>query len=305
MSGYVGIDVAKHSVVVCIEPPGQTETLENSPAGHAALVSRLVAAAPDKVLLEASGGYERALYRALHQARLPVVRVHPRRSRALAAALGRQAKTDPLDAALLARAAQLLELPVRPLPTAATEAVRALVDLRQQLVGQRDDTRRRQRQATTPAVSQVLTRLIAHLNTEIRDLDGQLRTAVAALPTTLAPAPGVGPVLRATLAAHLPELGQLDRRQIAALVGVAPYNRDSGSQRGQRHIHGGRAAIRRVLYMATWASIRAGSVLAQRYQTLIARGKPSKVAIVACMRKFLTMLNAMARDNAPWQPNIG
>jgi transposase len=302
MSGYVGIDIAKRSFTICIEPEGWLQTLANSPSGHQQLVALLRERAPDKILLEASGGYERSLYRALHQAGLPVVRVQPRRIRALARALGLLAKTDPLDAALLARAARLLEAPVRPLPAPQVEALRALVDLRQQLVGQRDDHRRRLQQAISPTVSAVLEHLIQVLQTEIRALDGQLQLAIQSLPAPLQPAPGLGPVLRATLAAHLPELGTLDHRQIAALVGLAPYNQDSGERQGRRAIHSGRATIRRVLYMATWASIRAGSVLRQRYETLIARGKPKKLAIVACMRKFLTMLNAMARDQAPWQP---
>lgn len=302
MSGYVGIDIAKGSMTVCIEPEGSRRMLQNSPAGHRQLAALLLERGPQKILLEATGGYERAVYRALHQAGLPVVRVHPRRTKALARALGLLAKTDPLDAALLARAARLLETPIRPLPTPHNEALRALVDLRAQLVGQRDDNRRRRQQAPTATVSAVLERLIQTLDAEIKALDRQLHKALEALPAALQPAPGLGPVLRATLAAHLPELGTLNHRQIAALVGLAPYNHDSGKQQGRRTIYGGRAAIRRVLYMATWASIRAGSVLAQRYNNLIARGKPSKVAIVACMRKFLIMLNAMARDHAPWQP---
>lgn len=302
MPEYVGIDVAKATVTICIEPEGRQQTLANTAEQHQALVGLLAGQCPERILLEATGGYERPLYRALHQAGLPVVRVHPRRIRALARALGLKAKTDPIDAALLARAARLLEPPVRPLPPPEVEALRALVDLRRQLVRQRDDARRRLQQASLPAVIEIQHRLIQHLETEVKALDRQLRSLLQILPDPLAPAPGLGPVLRATLAAYLPELGTLDHRQITALVGLAPYNRDSGAHQRRRHIHGGRAQLRRVLYMATWASIRAGSVLAQRYQDLIARGKPAKVAIVACMRKFLCMLNAMARDHAPWQP---
>jgi len=301
MSGAIGIDVAKASLAICWAPAGQHWTVSNDAAGHAALVARLREIQPDKILLEASGGYEQAILATLLDAGLPAVRVHPRRVRALAQALGQHAKTDPLDAALLARAAALLDPPVRA-RAPEVPALRALVDLRRQLVGQRDSLRRRRAQVDLPTVVQSLDRLIQALQTEIRHLDQQLRKALDTWPCPIPEAPGLGPVTRATLAAYLPELGQLDRRQIAALAGLAPYNRDSGRQQRPRHIHGGRAALRRVLYMATWASIRAGSVLAQRYQALVERGKPPKLAIVACMRKFLTMINAMARDHTSWNP---
>jgi transposase len=302
MGGYVGIDVGKDLLVIALHPAGRIWQCANTADGQAALTAELAALAPERLLLEASGGYERGICRQLRAAGLRVTRVQPRRIRALALALGLKAKTDPLDARLLARAAALLSLPAPVAVNADTEALRALVDWRARLVAQRDDNRRRLHQAELASVRASLQRLLQWLTAEIRQLERQIATAVQALARTLGHAPGLGPVLRATLAAHLPELGQLNRRQIAALAGLAPFNHDSGQHRGQRYISGGRAELRRVLFMATQAAIRCCPPLAATYQGLLARGKPKKVAIVACMRKYLTMLNAMARDNAPWQP---
>lgn len=302
MGGYVGIDVGKHTLVVCHRPGDRIWSCENSAVGQAGLVAELAALAPERILLEASGGYERGICRALRQAGLPVLRVQPRRIRALAQALGRKAKTDPLDARLLAEAAALLSLPAPVAFEPALEALRALVDWRARLVAQRDDNRRRLHQAELPLVRTSLQRLIATLRTEIRQFDRQIAARLKQLARPLAAAPGLGPVLRATLAARLPELGRLNRREIAALVGTAPFNHDSGQHHGQRRIGGGRSDLRRVLYMATLTAIRTSPRLAETYQRLLERGKRKKVAIVACMRKYLTMFNAMARDNAPWQP---
>lgn len=302
MGGYVGIDVGKHTLVICHRPGERIWACANTPTGQAQLVAELVVLAPERILLEASGGYERSIFRALQQAGLAVLRVQPRRIRALAQALGRKAKTDPLDARLLAEAAAVLSLPEPAPPEPAAEALRALVDWRARLVAQRDDNRRRLHQAELPLVRTSLQRLIAVLRTEISQLDRQIGARLQQLARPLAAAPGLGPVLRATLAARLPELGRLNRREIAALAGTAPFNRDSGQHRGARHIGGGRSDLRRVLYMATLSAIRNCPTLSATYQQLLARGKRKKVAIVACMRKYLTMLNAMARDNAPWQP---
>jgi transposase len=302
MGGYVGIDVGKYTLVICHQPGERIWECANTPAGQAGLVAELAALAPERILLEASGGYERSICRALRQAGLPVLRVQPRRIRALAHALGRKAKTDPLDARLLAEAAALLSLPEPPPLEPGVEALRALVDWRARLVAQRDDNRRRLHQAELPLVRTSLQRLIAMLRTEISQLDRQIGARLKQLARPLAAAPGLGPVLRATLAARLPELGRLNRREIAALAGTAPFNRDSGQHHRSRRIGGGRSDLRRVLYMATLSAIRISPVLAATYQRLLALGKRKKVAIVACMRKYLTMLNAMARDNTPWQP---
>jgi len=303
MARFVGIDVAKATLAVHLRPDGQGWSVPNTDQGHQQLVGTLQGIGAHKIVLEASGGYERAVLAALLAAGLPVARVSPSRARALARALGCQAKTDPLDAALLAQAADVLALPLAtPVPPAQSE-LRALVDLRVQLTGQRDDDRRRLQQASVLAARAVLERMLAALMAEIAQLDEAIAQRLPALaPAVLRSAPGVGPVTLATLTTHLPELGHLSRRQIAALVGVAPYNADSGTRQGKRRIGGGRAAVRRVLYMATWASIRARSPLATVYGTLRARGKPAKVALVACMRRFLTMLNAMVRDHTEWTP---
>lgn len=304
MGGYVGIDIGKHTLVICHRPGERIWECANSAQGQAGLVAELAALAPERILLEASGGYERGICRALRQARLPVQRVQPRRIRALAQALGRKAKTDPLDARLLAEAAALLSLPEPPPLEPEREALRALVDWRARLVAQRDDNRRRLHQTELAVVRTSLQRVISVLRLEIRQLDRQIAAQLKQLTRPLAIAPGLGPVLRATLAARLPELGRLNRREIAALAGTAPFNCDSGQHRGARRIGGGRSDLRRVLYMATLSAIRVTPVLAAAYQRLLAQGKRKKVAIVACMRKYLTMLNAMARDNAPWQPLI-
>lgn len=305
MPGYVGIDVAQSELMVCHRPEGRVWQARNTPSGRARLLAELQALAPERIVLEASGGYERPLWRLLGRAGLPVVRVQPRRIKALARALGREAKTDALDATLLAEAARLLELPPTPVPPPELEQLRELVDVRRHLIEERDSHRRRLHTIESAPARAVLTELIAALQKKIQALDRTIQQHLRTCPLVPLPAaPGLGPVLRATLAARLPELGRLDRGQIAALVGVAPYNQDSGERQGKRHISGGRADLRRVLYMATWAAIRARSVLAETYARLRARGKPKKVAVVACMRKYLTMLNAMARDQAPWAPRV-
>lgn len=301
MGSFVGIDVAKAELVVHVLPQGHAWTEANTPAGHDRLVARLTGLDCERIVLEASGGYERAVLRALIQAGLPAARLSAQRPRALAQALGLKAKTDALDARLLAVAAQCIDsAPATVLP-APLQALRELLQLRQALVAQRDAHRRRLPQACSAFVRDQLVDLIAQLQQRIALLSQRITQATAAC-SRLPKVPGLGPILRATLAARLPELGTLDHRRIAALVGLAPFNRDSGRWRGQRHIHGGRADVRRVLYMATWAAIRARSPLAQTYDRLISAGKPSKVAIVACMRKYLTWLNAIARDNAPYAP---
>lgn len=305
MAGFVGIDVSKDELAVHALAGEQAWVVPNTAAGHRLLVRRLEGIGCEKIVLEASGGYERAIYRALGQAGLPVVRLQPRRAKALAIALGLKAKTDPIDARLLAQAAQLLKLPVRRQVDPEIDALRAMVDLRADLVGQRDDNRRRRLQAELPLSRQVLAKLISVLQAQIVALDHQIKAQMARCDVTpLAKAPGLGPVLRATLMARLPELGQLDRRAIAALAGTAPFNNDSGHHRGKRRIHGGRADLRRVAYMATLGAIRADRSLRAFYDALVARGKAKKLALVACMRKYLTMLNAMARDGAEWSPRM-
>lgn len=301
MNSYVGIDVAKSELVVHVLPQERGRTFANSAAGLAELVSWLQQLACQRIVLEASGGYEQALLKCLHQAALPAVRLCARRPRELARALGVKAKTDALDARVLAVAAQLLPAALtEPLPD-ATATLRQWLQLRTAFVAERDRHRRRLQQLQEPQVQTCLRDWINKLQVQIKALDKLLAKRVSVEPSPLAKAPGLGPILRATLTARLPELGQLDRRQIAALVGLAPYNRDSGRWRGQRRIAGGRADVRRVLYMATWSAIRGDPALASCYHHLVAAGKPKKLAVTACMRKYLTRLNAMKRDNTPWR----
>lgn len=308
MSVFVGIDVAKATLAVALRPTGEHFEVANTAAGHRDLAKRLRKLPVERVLLEATGGYERAVIVALQQD-WPVVRVPPHRARAFARAMGRIAKTDPIDAAMLAHLAQVIDAPPAPVESPQQRLLQSLVQRRGQLVQQRDDERRRLQQMREQPVIASLKRQLRALAAEIGLLDKAIAQAMADADSEraerLRKVPGIGPVTAATLIAFLPELGQLERRQITALVGVAPYNADSGDKRGQRRIRGGRAGVRRVLYMATWSAIRTQPDLKTRYDTLRARGKCAKVALVACMRSFLGQINAMVRDGTPWrlQPN--
>lgn len=302
MSTHVGIDVSKDELVVHALPSERGALFPNDRSGLIDLLDWLRPLACARIVFEASGGYEQDLLEALSAAGMPAVRLSARRPRALATALALKAKTDKLDARVLAIAAQWLPAPATLPPSAPQRALREWLQLRTALVGERDGHRRRIQQLRDHDVKTYLQTLIDSLQTQIALIEERLRQAMAQCPSPLSAAPGLGPILRATLMARLPELGKLDRRQIAALVGLAPYNRDSGRWRGQRRISGGRADVRRVLYMATWAAIRARSPLAEVYRRLVTAGKPKKLALTACMRKYLTMLNAMARDQAPWAP---
>lgn len=287
MNSYVGIDVSKDELVVHVLPAQQDRVFPNTAQGLVGLVGWLLELEGCRVAFEASGGYERDLLDGLHQAGVAAVRLPARRPRDLARALGLKAKTDALDARVLALAAQMLPATTTPPATAPMQNLREWLQLRTALVQERDNHRRRIQQVRQASVQTFLRSVIDSLQQRIAQVEQQLRCALERCPVQIGAAPG---------------LGQLDRRQIASLVGLAPYNRDSGRWRGQRCIGGGRADVRRVLYMATWAAIRARSPLAQTYQRLVAAGKPKKLAVTACMRKYLTMLNAMARDQAPWAP---
>lgn len=308
MNVWIGIDVAKTELVVWVRPLGTQWSMANTAAGWRQLVDQLSAWSVQRVLLEATGGYERGVLSALTDAGLATVRVNPCRARHFAAAMGRQAKTDMIDAAVLAHMAEALELAATPPPSAAHQALRALTQRRGQLVQQRDDERRRLHQATHPPVKASLQRHVRQLTREVRTLDAAVakatRAADAALADRLTAVPGIGPVTTASLIAELPELGHLDGRKIAALVGTAPYNRDSGQRSGPRQIRGGRAHVRRLLYMATLSVIRLQSDFQNRYDRLRARGKPAKLALVACMRVLIVRLNAMVRDQTPWRTAV-
>ena len=305
MNTCIGIDVAKDSLAVCTWPGQQHLTFANTPEGRAQLIQSLRGLPVGHLLLEATGGYERRLRTALLQAGHPVTRINPQRARAFALAMGTIAKTDRIDAAQLARMAQVLVPGQAVACEPEREALRELVKRREQLVGQRDDERRRLKQAELSVVREDLIDHIAQLQRRIGVLDRciveQSRILDDALAQRLQAVPGIGPVTRASLMAYLPELGTLDRRQVAALAGLAPYNVDSGRWSGKRAIRGGRAGIRRVLYMACLSVIRTQADFKRRYQALRERGKCAKVAITACMRVLLVRLNAMVRDNTEWR----
>ncbi len=307
METWIGIDVSAATLEVAVLPTGATWQVANSAAGHAALLGQVRPLTPARIVLEASGGYERAVLSALAEAALPVVRVNPRLARDFARATGRLAKTDRLDALLLARYGQTVQPLVRPIPEPARQELRALVERRRVLVETRAAERQRQRQAAGLVQASIAAHL-AWLGEQITALETAIAEARAAHPAWAATAtlvqtmPGIGPVTAATLVAELPELGQLGHGQIAALVGVAPLNQDSGQHRGRRRIWGGRATLRRVLYMATVTAVRHNPVLAAFHARLTAVGKPRKVVLVACLHKLLTILNAMVRDGRAWGP---
>lgn len=307
MTLWIGIDVSKATLAIHQLPAGQSLSVPNTADGHARLLECLHGQPVANVLLEASGGYERRLMRTLAAADLPVTRINPRRARAFADAMGKTAKTDPIDAALLARMAKLVQAP-SPAWEPEREALRDLVQRREQLVQQRDDERRRLHQARLP---EVRNDLIAHID-QLRQRIGQLDKLIVQaqqqldddLSRRLCAIAGIGEVTAASLLAYLPELGQIDRHQIAALAGLAPYNVDSGQHTGKRRIRGGRAPMRRVLYMACLSVIRMQPDFKARYQQLRQRGKCAKVAIIACMRVLLIRLNAMVRDSTPWRSGM-
>lgn len=305
MTTWVGIDVAKETLAVFLLPEEISVEVDNSAEGHRRLLELLASRSVQRVLLEATGGYERGVLAVLSRAGHPVVRINPRRARAFATALGKWAKTDPIDAAVLARMAQVIEAPACLPVSVEAETVRDLVQRREQLVQQRDDERRRLAQARSPLVRDNLLLCIEHLKQQIRQFDRAISQAVRAVDSEraerLSVIAGIGPVTASSLIAYLPELGQLSGRQISALVGLAPYNKDSGNQTGRRQIRGGRATIRRVLYMAALSVIRQQDDFKRRYNALRERGKCAKVALVACMRILLVRLNAMTRDQTDWK----
>ncbi len=304
---FIGIDVAKAELAVAVRPAGTQWTVPQTEAGWEALATQLQALGPTLVLLEATGGLELPVTGVLAAAGLPVAIVNPRQVRDFAKARGTLAKTDPVDAQVLAHFAEAVRPVPRPVPDAATQALAALVTRRRQLVEMLTAERNRLGSAPRP----LRPRLQAHirwLQRALGGLDGDLQQAIRTSPCwrvqddLLRSAPGVGPVLSATLLASLPELGTLSRRAIAALVGVAPWSRESGARRGARRCWGGRAAVRGVLYMGTLAAVRHNPVLRAFYQRLRQAGKLKKVALVACMRKLLTILNAMVRHQKAWAP---
>lgn len=304
---YVGIDVAKDSFEVAVTGESQTLKLDNDEAGHAELSQLLMPLAPRLVLLEATGGYEQDLALALAAAGLRVSVVNPRQARDFARCMGKLAKTDRIDAQALRGFALMLDAQghePRALADDQRRELTALVVRRRQLVAMLVAERQRlgvAHQKAKPSILAIMDAIAAQL----KDVDGGLKAHIQAhhadLAKLLTSVKGVGPTTASTLLAQLPELGHLNRKQITALVGLAPMNRDSGTLRGQRHIFGGRADVRRVLYVAALVGTRFNPVLKAFYAKLLAAGKPKKVALVACMHKLLVILNAIARTRSPWR----
>jgi transposase len=306
---FVGIDVCKASLDLVVRPENQCWTENNDEEGVARLVGRLVELRPVLIVLEATGGYHMAVTAALAAEGLPVVVVNPRQVRDFARSVGRLAKTDCLDAAVLAEFADRVRPEVRSIPDSCTRKLQALVTRRRQLVQMMTAEKNRLGVSPLPIQKQICKHLqwlekhLAQMNT---DLDDTLRSSPVwrEQEDLLRSVKGVGPVTSTTLLAELPELGTLSRQKIAALVGIAPFNRDSGKWRGRRSIWGGRAHVRAALYMRPLSAIRSNQVIRDFYQRLRAAGKLKKVAITACMRKLLTILNAMLKHHQAWNPSM-
>jgi transposase len=305
---FVGIDVSKAWLDVGVLPSGELWRVSNEPKPIPKLIERLLKLTPKLVVMEATGGLEVALAAALCRAGLPVVIVNPRQVREFARATGKLAKTDKIDALMLALFGERVRPELRPLPDDVAEAFDALLARRRQLVVMLVEEKNRLQQARSREVRNGVQRHIRWLEHEIRDVERGLTEQVRQSPVwkakddLLQSVPGVGRVMSFTALAELPELGRLNRKQIASLVGVAPHACDSGTLRGKRITWGGRAPVRTALYMAALAACRFNPVFHTFYQRLLAAGKPRKVAIVACMRKLLTTLNAIVRDRCPWNP---
>lgn len=302
---FVGIDVSQAQLDVAVRP-GLTFTVSHDAAGLVEVGKQLQTVQPTLIVLEATGGLEVPLLGALAAIGLPVVAINPRQVRDFARATGQLAKTDRVDAQVLAQFAEAIRPPVRPLPDEQTQALAALVARRRQLLEMLLAEKNRLRLAARPIRRRVQTH-ITWLKRELVALDKNLTRTIRDSPVwreqddVLRSVPGVGPVLVSTLFAHLPELGTLTRKQVAALVGVAPFSRDSGTLRGRRMIWGGRAPVRAALYMATLVATRFNPVIRAFYQRLCGVGKAKKLALTACMRKLLTILNAMAKTKTAWR----
>lgn len=307
---YVGIDVAQAHLAVAVRPSGEQWRTATTEPAVADLVTRLQAVAPTLVVLEATGGLELPVVAALAAAGLPVAVVNPRQVRDFAKAIGQLAKTDTLDAQVLARFAEVVQPAPRPLPDAAAQALSALLARRRQVVEMLTAEQQRLGRARPPVRGRVEAH-IPWLQQELADLDGEVREAVQASPLwreqeeLLRSAPGIGPVVATTLLADLPELGTLNRKQISALVGVAPLNCDRGTLRGKRAVWGGRGRVRATLYMAALVAVRHNPIIRAFYARLLAVGKAKKVALTACMHKLLIILNAMLHHRTPWRHEPG
>jgi transposase len=304
---FVGIDVSKECLDVHVHPTGRAWSVRNDDEGHGELVRQLKELKAELVVLEATGGYQAKVAGELALAAIPVAVVNPRQVRDYAKAIGRLAKTDKIDAAVLASFAEAVRPEPRPVPDEKTAELHAMMTRRRQLIDMRTGEQNRLETCLVARVRKDLQKTIAWLTRRIKDVDDDIDKLVRSMPLwrereeLLTSPNGVGKTTARTLLTALPELGKLDRRRIAALVGLAPFNNDSGAMRGKRSIRGGRADVRSVLYMATVTAVRCNPQIRPMYERLIAAGKAPKVALIACARKLLTVLNAMMRTNKRWQ----
>jgi transposase len=303
----VGIDVSKDRLDVALRPSGEVFAVGRNAAGLEQLAARLRELSPYLVALEATGGFETIAAAALAAAGLPVVVVNPAQIRAFATAIGQRAKTDPIDAAVIAHFAEATKPAPRPLPDEQTRLLADLVARRRQIVEMMAAEGQRERRLTDKRLRKSIARLRKAMEKELAELDGEIDDRVRGSPVwaekedLLASVPGVGPVIARTLIAELPELGNLNRKEIAALAGLAPFTRQSGQWRGKSFIGGGRVAVRSILFMGALVAIRHNPVLKAFFNRLIVAGKPKMVALIAVARKLLIILNAILRDNRPWQ----
>jgi transposase len=306
----IGIDVSKDRLDIATHPSRDTFVVSRNEEGLKDLIARLAPLSPQAVAVEATGGYETVVAANLSAAGLPVVVVNPAQVRAFALALGKRAKTDPIDAAVIAHFAAATKPDIRPLPDETTRLFAELLSRRAQIVQMIGAERQRQKRLTGRRQQNSIARLLLALQKELSSLEGDIDEAVRGSPAwrekqdLLASVPGIGPVIARTLIAEMPELGRLDRRRIAALAGLAPWTRQSGQWKGKSRIGGGRAVVRTALYMGALVAGRHNPVLKAFRDKLVAAGKPQKLAAIAVARKLLTILNAIIRDRTPWNPQI-
>lgn len=305
MFSCAGIDVSKDSLEVRINPQDVGMSYPNTVSGFPALVDWLKGFEVTRVVLEATGGYERDAMKALQKADFEVFRINPRRAKDFAKAMGYRAKTDPIDARLLAEFATVIKDSCSRISSVEQDNLRALVQQRENFVQQQSDDRRRIKTASSDSVKPLLQSHIDYLDQAIKSIETLIRQSTKDLDSEkaarLCSVKGIGLVTAASIMAYLPELGTVGRHEIAALVGIAPYNDDSGKHEGPRHIGGGRFAVRRAMYMACWIVILRQPEFKARYEALRLKGKCAKVALIACMRVLLIRLNAMIRDNTEWR----
>jgi transposase len=303
----VGIDVSKDRLDVVVRPGGEVFVVERNASGVDRLIERMRTLSPDIVALEATGGFETVVAAALAAAAVPVVVVNPAQIRAFAKAIGQRAKTDPIDAGVIAHFAEATRPEPRKLADEATRLLADLVARRRQIIEMIGAESQREKRISVPRLRKSIRRVIGMLEKELAELDGDIDTSVRGSPAwrekenLLASVPGVGPVISRTLIADLPELGTLSRKQIATLAGLAPFTRQSGQWKGRSFIGGGRTSVRTALFMGALTAMRHNPVLKDFFDRLIAAGKPKMAAIIAVARKLLTILNAIVRDKRPWQ----